>query len=102
MEVQIGRPGRDPNGKNRGQDQQRWLGKFIKAPETGRTDTIFARHRMTAGTMIPAQAKAMTPPAEHDIAIISPELTKRPMPIVSENAMAIYLIYGKLYTTIFG
>jgi hypothetical protein len=38
--------------------------------------------------MIPAQAKAMTQPAEPDIAISSPEVMKRPMPIVPENAIA--------------
>ena len=38
--------------------------------------------------MIPAQAKAMTQPAEPDIAIISPEVTKIPMPNVPENAIA--------------
>jgi hypothetical protein len=64
------------------------VGKSIKAPETGRTDTISAKHRITAVTMTPAQAKAMTQPAEPDIAIISPELTNRPMPIVPENEMA--------------
>jgi hypothetical protein len=76
-----------PTAKPRAGSTQ-MVGKSIKAPETGRTDTISAKHRITAITMIPAQAKAMTQPAEPDIAIISPELTKRPMPIVPENEMA--------------
>jgi hypothetical protein len=60
----------------------------MSAPETGRTDTISARLIITAIMIDPAHMKAITQPAEPDIAIISPEVTKKPMPIVPENAMA--------------
>ena len=60
----------------------------MRAPETGRTDTISARLLITPMMIIPAHAKAITQPAEPEIPMSSPEVMNKPMPIVPENAIA--------------
>lgn len=60
----------------------------MRAPETGLTDTIFARHRMTGIMMSPPLTHEIRQPSEPEIPICSPDVTKIPIPIVPENAIA--------------
>ena len=64
-------------------------GKSINAPERGRTETISANVRMTAMITNPATANDMTEPAEPERPMSWPEVTKRPIPTVPLNAMAV-------------
>src|SRR5436190_3086271 len=59
----------------------------MMAPDTGLTDTISAKVRMTGVMMSPAQMYAMTHPSEPEMPISSPDVTKSPIPIVPENAI---------------
>ena len=68
-------------------------GNFISAPFpdfTEITEISSASDRMTQRITSPERAYARTPPRDPAVAMNSPVLMKRPMPIVPENAMPIH------------